>query len=92
MPRNLVYFLIFSNFCVLALYGLRWWSNFQAVAQELSSMQESHFGLLWSTMPKAIPFFVIALIYLLVELINTIKTTTPSDILDIPNPSSNSDL
>lgn len=91
MPRKLLYFLLFSNICVLALYSLRWWSNYHYEIEDLSAMDATTVSLLWDAMPKAVLFFLIAFMYLLAELIITIRTPLHADILDIPNPSSTSD-
>ena len=87
MPRKLLYFLLFSNACVLALYVLRWWSNYHFATDDLSSMNESTISLLWEAMPKALVFFIMALLYLLAELVTAIRTPNHSDILDIPSAS-----
>ncbi|MFT4678530.1 MAG: hypothetical protein ACI84C_002819 [Flavobacteriales bacterium] len=91
MPRNLLYFLMFSNACVLSLCGLRWLSTYNSAIAQLSAMDKSTLSLLWDSMPKAVLFFLLALLYLLAELVSTIRTANHVDILDIPTSNSNAD-
>ncbi|MCB0761511.1 MAG: hypothetical protein KDC12_08320 [Flavobacteriales bacterium] len=83
MPKSLIHFLLFSNACVLTLYGIRWAHNYRELQADaiLTGSVLPAFQAYCRSMPLALVFFLLAFVYLLIERFR-FPTGEEPDVLD----------